>query len=87
MNQWREKIMKNSTRLDGSGRGSDYSKELHRRRMAMRKGWLQAVLRRAGLGLRKDVRVWHGHTAPHPRRSATAPTTRMRRQAHRMGVA
>ena len=56
------------------------------RKPKMRKGWLQAVLRRVGLDRRPDVKTGSGPAPEAPRRTATQPTCRMRRRAHRMGV-
>lgn len=53
----------------------------------MRKGWLQAALRRVGLGRRANVKMGSGPTSEAPRRTATTPTCRMRRRAHRMAAA
>ena len=53
----------------------------------MRKGWLQAVLRRVGLDRRANVKMGSGPTSEAPRRTATTPTCRMRRRAHRMAAA
>ena len=52
----------------------------------LRKGWLQAVLRRVGLDRRANVKMGSGPAPEPPRRTATQPTCRMRRRANRMGV-